>query len=171
MRYVLTSLWLLALPVNAQVYLHINAHGTTHYSHTPRDLADTPHLTLTPLNRQPAWVIVPAENPQHLLPEQEPVLVPYSTLIIRGLPTDQALRANNGTFTVQVTIDPPLHRQHRLQWLLDDQPYGQPHTQTAIQMNNIDRGKHRLSVKVMEGDKTVQQSQTVVFYLQRARQS
>ena len=84
MRYVLTGLWLLALPANAQVYLHINADGTTHYSHTPLDLADTPHLTRTPLNRQPAWVIVPAENPQHLLPEQEPVLAPYNTLMIRN---------------------------------------------------------------------------------------
>lgn len=39
-----------------------------------------------------------------------------------------------------------------------------------MQMNNIDRGMHRLSVKVMEGNKTVQQSQAVVFYLQRAHQ-
>lgn len=169
-RCLLISLWLVALPASAQVYKYLDVHGTAHYSSTPRKLTSSAPITLEPLNLQPALSIAPPNDPHQLLPEQENAHSPYTALHIAGLPVEQALRANNGTFIVQLTIDPPLSSQHRLQWLLDDQPYGQPSTHTAIQMNNIDRGKHRLSVKVMEGDKAVQQSQTVVFYLQRARQ-
>ena len=169
-RYVLVCLWLIALPASAQVYKSLDAHGTVHFGNTPRDLTGSAPITLGPLNLQPALKIAPPDNPQHLLPEQERAHPPYTALKIDGLPVEQALRANNGTFPVQLTIDPPLHSQHRLQWLLDDQPYGEPDTQTVMHVNNIDRGRHSLSVKVMEGDETVQQSQTVVFYLQRARQ-
>lgn len=169
-HYFLISLWLAALPASAQVYKYLDAQGTVHYSGSPRDLSGSVPITLEPLNLQPALDIAPPDNPQHLLPEQERDHPPYSALKIEGLPVEQALRANNGTFTVQLTIDPPLHNRHRLQWLLDDKHYGQPDTQTVMQMNNIDRGMHRLSVKVMEGNKTVQQSQAVVFYLQRAHQ-
>ncbi|MFP3541130.1 DUF4124 domain-containing protein, partial [Pseudomonas sp. SIMBA_044] len=86
-----------------------------------------------------------------------------------GLPTEQALRANNGTFTVHAHLSPPMHHQHRLQWFLDDQPYGPASERTALELTNVDRGEHRLSVRVMAGRDILHQSPTVSFYVQRAR--
>lgn len=169
MRYFLGLLWLLALPASAQVYKYLDAYGTIHYSDTPRDSAGSEAITLAPLNRQPALPNALPDNPQQLLPEQEPTHAVYSVLSISGLPADQALRANNGSFRVHATLTPSLHSQHSLQWFLDDQPYGPASAETALQLNNVDRGEHRLSFKVMAGHHTLQQSPTVSFYLQRSR--
>jgi len=71
-RYFFVSLCVLALPASAQVYTHLDDHGTTHSSNTPHEPSNTTPMTLAPLNRQPAVAIIPVDNPQHLLPEQEP---------------------------------------------------------------------------------------------------
>ena len=172
MRVLLIILWLIALPLNAQVFKHIDADGKTHYSSTPRNLTGNSPLKLAPLNRQPALIITPPASTQQLLPEKEPYPshAPYKTLFINGLPSDQALRANNGTFALQINIAPPLHSQHRLQWMLDDQAYGQPSSSLDLHLVNIDRGEHRLLVNVLEGNVVVQQSPVLRFYLQRFHQ-
>ena len=61
-------------------------------------------------------------------------------LELTGLPTTEALRANNGTFTVNVLIKPRLQGPHLFRLLLDDQPYGQPSNVPILQLVNIDRG-------------------------------
>ena len=71
-RYFFISLCVLALPASAQVYKHLDDHGTTHYSNTPHEPSNNTPMILAPLNRQPAVAIIPVDNPQHLLPEQEP---------------------------------------------------------------------------------------------------
>jgi hypothetical protein len=83
------------------------------------------------------------------------------------LPTEEALRANNGTFTVSVLINPRLKGPHRLRLLLDNQPYGQPSNVPILQLVNIDRGEHSLAVQVIDGQNIVQQSPTVTFTVQR----
>ena len=172
MRSLLIILWLIALPLNAQVYKHIDADGKTHYSSTPLNLTGNSPLELATLNRQPALITTPQVSTQQLLPEQEPgqARALYKTLSINELPTDQALRANNGTFALQIKIAPPLQPQHRLQWMLDDQAYGQPSSSLDLHLVNIDRGEHRLYVNVLEGNVVVQQSPALRFYLQRTHQ-
>ena len=80
---------------------------------------------------------------------------------------EEALRANNGTFTVNVLIKPRLQPPHQLRLLLDDAPYGQPSNVPILQLINIDRGTHSLAVQVIEGEDIVQQSPTVTFTVQR----
>jgi hypothetical protein len=88
-------------------------------------------------------------------------------LELSGLPTEEALRANNGTFTVSVLINPRLQGTHRLRLLLDGQPYGQPSNVPTLQLVNIDRGEHNLAVQVIDGQNVVQQSPTVTLTVQR----
>lgn len=77
------------------------------------------------------------------------------------------IRANNGTFNIEVRLQPSLHNEHRLRLLLDDQPYGQPGNLPNLQLVNIDRGEHRLAVQVLDGERVIQQSPTLTFTLQR----
>lgn len=99
-------------------------------------------------------------------PPEQPHLT-YEVLELTGLPVTEALRANDGTFTVNVLIKPRLQGTHLLRLWLDDQPYGQPGNVPILQLVNIDRGQHRLAVQVIDGDTVIQQSPTVTFTLQR----
>ena len=91
----------------------------------------------------------------------------YDILELAGLPTEEALRANNGTFTVNVLIKPRLQPPHQLRLVLDDEPYGQPSNVPILQLVNVDRGEHRLAVQVIDGQTIIQQSPPVALSVQR----
>jgi hypothetical protein len=123
-------------------------------------------VDLPPLNSvepQPAGIPAPTARAGN---SEQPHGV-YEILELTGLPTTEALRANNGTFTVNVLIKPRLQGPHLFRLLLDDQPYGQPGNVPTLQLVNIDRGLHSLAVQVIDGETVIQQSPTVTFTVQR----
>lgn len=91
----------------------------------------------------------------------------YSVLALSELTDGQALRANNGSFSVGVQLQPPLQANHRLRLLLDGQPYGLPSDTTQLHLLNIDRGEHSLAVQVLAQDGVIQQSPTLRFTVLR----
>lgn len=164
-------LWLLILfahQATAQVYRSVGINGSVIFSSTPVMNGVTELLPARPTNRidslQPS---IDPIAPTSLLPERNHPHNHHTALTLIGLPLNQALRANSGTFTVHLATEPPLHPEHRLQWLLDGQPYGPPGTQLHLDLINLDRGEHQLSVTILEGNEMVQQSPTTRFYLQR----
>ncbi|MGF6314386.1 DUF4124 domain-containing protein [Pseudomonas frederiksbergensis] len=167
MRPLLLLLLLLCIsPVMAQIYKYIDANGNTAYSNQPPDGVKADPVELPPLNsvelQSPSAPVAPAQSSSREQPDSV-----YQVLELTGLPTEEALRANNGTFTVSALIQPRLQGAHRLRLLLDDQPYGQPSNVPILQLVNIDRGEHRLAVQVIDGQHVVQQSPTVTFTVQR----
>ena len=163
-RGLLFILLLIALPATAQIYKYTDAQGNTAYSNQPPDGVTAEPVELPPLNRaQPQ----PTQVPPTPTPAQDQPRIAYNVLELTGLPTTEALRANNGTFTVKVLIEPRLQAPHLLRLLLDDQPYGQPVNVPILQLVNIDRGEHRLAVQVIDGENVVQQSPTATFTVQR----
>ncbi|TKJ71021.1 DUF4124 domain-containing protein [Pseudomonas sp. CFBP13508] len=164
-RTLLYILLLIALPAAAQIYKYTDANGNTAYSNQPPDGVQAQPVELPPLNRvEPQAPSAPqapaAEQPQ-------PPRNAYEILELSGLPTDEALRANNGTFTVNVLIKPRLQPPHQLRLVLDDEPYGQPSNVPVLQLVNIDRGEHRLAVQVIDGQTVIQQSSSAVLTVQR----
>ena len=150
----------------AQIYKYTDAAGNTAYSNQPPDGIDAQVVDLPPINnieRQP-----PNETAQ---PEARtrpgPSKRDYATLELSGLPASGTVRANDGTFTVNVLIEPRLQGQHLLRVLLDDQPYGQPSNVPSLQLVNIDRGEHSLAVQVIDGETLIQQSPSITFTVQR----
>ncbi|MFJ2365870.1 DUF4124 domain-containing protein [Pseudomonas sp. NPDC087697] len=163
MRSLLCLLALIALPATAQIYRYTDASGNTAYSNQPPDGVKSQAVELPPLNsveRQPPIA------PEQTTPRADKISA-YSVLELTGLPNDEALRANNGTFTVGVQIQPRLQGSHLFRLLLDGQPYGQPSNVPHLQLVNIDRGEHNLAVQVLAGESLVQQSPTVTFTVQR----
>ncbi|WP_347903332.1 DUF4124 domain-containing protein [Pseudomonas purpurea] len=162
-RGFLLILPLIALPAVAQIYKYTDADGNAAYSNQPPDGVKSQAVELPPLNQverqQPA-----AEQPS--APRNDSSAA-YAVLELTGLPTEEALRANNGTFTVGVQIQPRLQGPHLLRLLLDGQPYGQPSNVPRLQLVNIDRGEHSLAVQVLAAERVVQQSPTVTFTVQR----
>ena len=92
---------------------------------------------------------------------------PYTRLKLVGLPSQQAIRANDGSFSVNVVISPSLAQQHRLQLLIDGQASGAASTATVLTIKNIDRGEHRLAVQVIANGQVIQRSAEHVIYVQR----
>jgi hypothetical protein len=163
-RGFLLLLLLIALPVAAQIYKYTDAAGNTAYSNQPPDGVKAEPVELPPLNSVEPQAPVPP--PAEVTSTEQP-LSAYEVLALTNLPTSEALRANNGTFTVNVLIKPRLQGPHLFRLLLDDQPYGQPSNVPSLQLVNIDRGLHSLAVQVIDGDNVVQQSPSVTFTVQR----
>ncbi|KPA92362.1 MULTISPECIES: DUF4124 domain-containing protein [Pseudomonas] len=169
-RPLLYLLLTFALPVSAQIYKYTDANGNTAYSSQPPDGMAAQTVELPPLNSvetQKPGTPAPARPvaAQPAAPQEN--AAPYNTLELTDIPTEEALRANNGTFTVGVKIEPRLQRQHLLRLLLDGAPYGQPSNVPRLQLVNVDRGEHTLGVQALEGEKVVQQSPAVTFTVQR----
>ncbi|WP_085684044.1 MULTISPECIES: DUF4124 domain-containing protein [unclassified Pseudomonas] len=163
-RTLLYILLLIALPVAAQIYKYTDASGNTVYSDHAPDGVQAQSVELPPLNSvQPQAPNAPSSDTA----TREPARNAYEVLELTGLPTEEALRANNGTFTVSVLIKPRLQPPHQLRLLLDDAPYGQLSNVPILQLVNVDRGEHRLAVQVINGEAIIQQSPAVVVTVQR----
>lgn len=163
-RSLVCLLLVVSLPVAAEIYKYTDAQGNTAYSNQPPDGIKTQTVELPPLNsiEPPA---PSAQVPQATQPDDaEPA---YSTLELTDLPTDEALRANNGTFTVGVKIEPRLRPGHFLQLVVDGEPYGQPSNIPRFQVVNIDRGEHSFAVVVRDAEGVIQQSPTLTLTVQR----
>ena len=155
----------IALPVAAQIYKYSDANGNTVYSDHSPDGVRAQSVELPPLNRvEPQAPSAPAAPS---VDNARPPRSAYEILELAGLPGEEALRANNGTFTVTVLIKPRLQPPHQLRLVLDDEPYGQPSNVPILQLVNVDRGEHRLAVQVIDGQSIIQQSPVVVFTVQR----
>ncbi|RON58689.1 DUF4124 domain-containing protein [Pseudomonas frederiksbergensis] len=163
-RGFLLMLLLIALPAAAQIYKYTDANGNTAYSNQPPDGVKAQPVELPPLNSvAPSTPPAPPAEAN----SREQSRNAYEVLELTGLPTTEALRANNGTFTVNVLIKPRLQGPHLFRLLLDEQPYGQPSNVPILQLVNIDRGEHSLAVQVINGESVVQQSPSVTFNVQR----
>ncbi|MCF7534168.1 DUF4124 domain-containing protein [Pseudomonas petrae] len=170
MRQCLALLLLVfALPAAAQIYKYTDASGNTAYSNQPPNGTKAETVELPPLNS--VETVVPAAPPplpatQNQTQNQQSAAA-YQVLALKDLPQDEALRANNGSFTVGVAIEPRLQPGHLLQLIVDGAPYGQPTNIPRLQVMELDRGEHSLSVQVLENQRSIQQSETVNLTVQR----
>lgn len=164
MRLILTALLLAAaLPASAQIYKYTDANGKTVFTNQPPTNVDAKPVELPPTNTVgPQAPIVPVDGGS-----QSQATGAYAILALSNLPDDESLRQNNGTFMVNVVVQPALAPDHQLQLLLDGQPYGAPTSSTSIGLQNIDRGDHTLAVQVLQGSRVIQASSPVSFTLQR----
>lgn len=92
---------------------------------------------------------------------------PYAVLELQGIPDAEAIRANNGSFSLEVHMEPALRRGHRLQLLVDGEPHGQAVASLSLQADNLDRGEHQLAVQVVSGPKILQKSGSYPVTVQR----
>lgn len=153
----------LALPAAAQIYKYTDSNGNTVFTNQPPEGQATESVELQPTNTVEPQQPIAVQEPQ----QDEDNQLSYRQLALTDIPSEDALRANNGSFTVGVEIEPRLQPGHSLRLLLDGQPYGQPSNVPRLQVTNVDRGEHSLAVEVLSGDRQIQQSAAVSFTVQR----
>lgn len=167
-RDFLFILLLIVLPATAQIYKYTDAQGNTAYSNQPPDGVTVQPVELPPINRVEPQSTQAPPTPTHA---QDQPTIAYNVLELTGLPTTEALRANNGTFSVSVRLEPRLQPGHSLRLRLDGQPYGQAVNVPRLQLVNVDRGDHSLAVDVLSGTRLVQSSAPITFTVQRVNTS
>lgn len=165
-RYLACLLLLICLPAMAQIYKYTDANGNPAFSNQPPDGAKAEAVELTPLNSVEAQrPMTPASNQGATQnPAEQPV---YQRLELSDLPGDATVRANDGTFTLNVAIEPRLQSGHRLQLLVDGKPYGQPGNLPRLQVVNLERGEHSFAVRVNDARGVIQQSPGVTLSIMR----
>ena len=165
MRLLIASLLcVLSLGASAQIYKYTDAKGNTVFTDQPPQGSAAQNVDLAPINSVPMSSPAPAEPAATDSTAEKP---PYTTLTLKGLPNDDALRANNGDFSVNVEIAPRLANGHTLRLLVDGKPYGQATSQLTLAVHNLERGEHSLAVEVLHGEHALQQSLTHTFTVQR----
>jgi hypothetical protein len=158
----------LSLNASAQIFSYIDENGNRVFTNNPPPGSGASPVTLQPTNT----IETPAEQVPESSPAGEtPATPPYTQLQITGLPSDEAMRSNNGTFTVQVAMQPPLRSGHSLQLLLNGEAYGTPTNVPLLQLVEISRGDHSIAVQVLAGDQVIQQSAPLSFTVQRVHTS
>lgn len=167
MRLILACLlFTLALPASAEIYKYTDANGNTVFTNQPPQGTNAQEVNLPPVNtvQAPAPRTLPGNGSQSTDGATEQV---YRVLEITNLPSEEALRANNGDFTVTVNLDPALRIGDSLQLLVDGAPNGGLVSSPQFSVSNLDRGDHSLAVQVFSGDRLIQQSPTVTVTVQR----
>ena len=169
MRLILACLlFALALPASAEIYKYTDANGNTVFTNQPPQGTNAQEVNLPPVNtvQAPPPKTMPGNAPgsQGGAGANGPV---YSVLEFANVPTEEALRANNGDFTLTVHTEPALRVGDSLQLLVDGTPYGGITSSTQLPVTNLDRGDHSLAVQVFSGDRLIQQSPTVTVTIQR----
>lgn len=168
MRLALFSLLLLiTAPALAQIYKYTDEKGNTVFTNQPPEGIAVDTIELPPANTVDIRTPPP---PPPLERDEDRSQQPYQNLSIGGIPDEQALRANNGTFVVTAQLDPPLRQGHQIRFLLDGIPQAEPSASTALQLNNVDRGTHVVEVQVLSGERVVQRS-AKEFTVQRVHTS
>lgn len=157
---------LLCAPAFGEIYKSTDANGNTVYSeHAPAG-RPSEKMNLPPLNSVQIPKAKPTEAPAPAAPPSAPVAA-YTLLELTGIPADGAIRANDGTFDVGVSIQPRLAGGQLLQLVLDGVAYGTPSNVPRLQLVNVDRGQHRLVVQVLDGANVVQVSEPVTISVLR----
>lgn len=163
------ALLVVALPVAAQIYQYTDEKGNRVFTDQPPLGVDATSIDLAPVNTIPE--AADTENLKGTYDADSPsasqATAPYSQLQLTGLPVAEAIRANNGNFSVQVDITPQLSSNHRLQLLIDGQPHGIASSSTTLYAENIDRGEHQIAVQVLANNKVVQSSPEQLITVQR----
>lgn len=151
----------------AQIYKSTDAQGNPVFSNQPpTDGKAAQTVDLPPVNSiQP---VKPAAENTYQTNTAANAGKPYSLLELTGLPNDEALRANNGSFGLGVNIKPDLRPGHKYRLVIDGEPYGQMLGAPPLPVAELDRGSHTIAVDVINSDgQTIQESAPVSIDLQR----
>lgn len=177
MRKALLPLLIVTVPVIAQpIYSYKDNNGNIVYTNQ-----QPPANTQAEEVKLPKIQTMPAENLQKALKKEtennsqpnnkQPTI---SNVVISGIPSDEALRANNGTFTVTVSFNTTdsvtsLPATYLYALLLDGKLYAGPQADPKFILANIDRGTHSIQAQVVKNGQIVATSNVETFTLQRVK--
>ena len=134
---------LVSLESLAQVYKQVDEDGNITYTDQPDSASDTATLAkLSPLNQIPTLLAETADGETELF-------AGYNSALIVSPENDSIIPHSQISIVIQLSLSPHLQAGHRVQFWFDGAPQDQPVAATGYQIDNIERGSHSLSARVL----------------------
>jgi len=155
----------IAAPVysgSAKIYVWRNEKGVLVYSDTPRPGAEE-------VKTKKGNVIKRFTNIETQTLDIETKKIAEEYLVIINHPKDNStIRDNTGSVYISGSIKPIFKRGLKIQLIVDEKPYLKPQTHTMFSLRNIDRGEHKIKMKLLnEKGKVIALSKAITFYMHR----
>lgn len=178
-KYVIFLFAFFAFGVQAEIYKWVDSAGNVHYGDQPdssgaKKMKKLPGLsTYAPPQapKKPETLEMETDvedsdgEPVQAAPKEK---FTYRELSIVSPDEGATVRSSPGSVTVFVALAPVLRKDDYLQVILDGTALKPKYHSTVLQLENVDRGEHRLVVAVYDKDgKKLLQSPTRVFQLHR----
>ena len=146
MKRLLILLVLITCTAQAEIYKSQNEKGEWVYSDKPSPSAE--RMKLPPLSTYKSPPLRTSGSPPPKAIEND-IYAGFS--FIKPV-NDETLRNNLGIVMAETKLVPALQHKlkHRIQFYLDNEPYGPVIASTAVTMSNLDRGAHTLSASVVD---------------------
>jgi len=162
------SLLLSSIPLanlQAKIYVWIDENGNKVYGDEPQKSDKAEPVELEPLT-------VLGFPKQDFNSEEDQPQTPqtnlYTSFIITSPTNDSTIRDNNGNVSISLSSEPDLVKGHKVQIYIDGSPYQSAQSSMTFTLNNIDRGTHSLSARLIDQtEQTLMQSKTLTFHLHR----
>ena len=161
MRFYVLALLFISSNAMAQIYQYIDSHGNKVYTNQPPNGVMSRPVELHAPNTIEAINSSPVSDQS----SESDTAPPYQTLEVQV--PEEVLRANNGSFSVPVSIAPDLDSKHRVQLLVNGMPHGPALHAQVLEAINLPRGEHELAVQVVSGKRVLQVSPSQRLTVQR----
>ena len=162
--------WLLAALASAicsaevEVYKVVDGSGAVIYTDTPPMDSNASKLALPSINRLPSGAVVMEDAAS----AEEKLFAGYSRVEISSPGNDSLIYYDQPQVTVRLALTPELQAGHLVQFMLDGYPHGRPVAETDHIIDNLQRGSHSLSARVLNAKGgLVGQSAPVTIHVQR----
>ena len=162
-RTVLIVMLLAPVPASAKIYKWILPDGSVTYSDQPQ-VKGAKAVELPPLQ-----TYSPPPTPPAAEQSSAPTLdLSYKKVEIVTPKSNETLRDNGGTISVQLAIEPPLNAGHEVEILVNGKSIGSGRA-TSASVSNLDRGSHTISATIKDDTgKVIKSASSVTFHLQRS---
>ncbi|MGQ7273770.1 DUF4124 domain-containing protein [Marinobacter sp. BGYM27] len=156
-----------SLGAYAEVYKHTDAQGNVSYSDEASPGAKTIKVKPVTTVTLPKPDEVPQMVEDSKKKQEQDQGKAYNRVSFDAPENNSAFHSGNGDVTFAVSSSPALLRGHEFEVSLDGQPVGQ-NASGQFTVNNIDRGTHNASVKIVDSKgKIIQSGQGISFTIHR----
>jgi hypothetical protein len=155
---------LFAGSAHAEIYKSINAAGEVVYSDTRTQGAETMKMPALPTYTPPP--VVPSTTSK----AESVETAVYEDFVFLTPEDDATIRNNQGIINVELKLTPALRsrRNHRVQFYLDGEAYGEPVSSIQTTMSGVERGMHTLTASVLDAnDDSLISADPVIVHLHR----
>jgi hypothetical protein len=101
------------------------------------------------------------------MPKSENDSTSYKSFSVSSPENGAGIRSNNGNVSISLSLEPGLNPGHKILVSMDGEQIG---SGLAVSLQNVDRGTHSISAKVVDGNGKVLISTSSSFSLLRAAQ-
>lgn len=169
-----TSLSVLAQEANTgptKIYKYKDGNGNIIFTSTP----PTTGGDMQPVKLPNIHTINSAENSSTNTKNQNANVTTNNaarmSFYLEGIPTEEALRANNGTFPITIKSDQAIidssGAPYSYMLLINGKALGNPQPSPTFQMQNLPRGEYSLTGNILRKGIVIAKTPTITFTIQR----